>query len=76
MDTLKARVVNGRLVLDEPTSLPEGTELELSAADPGDNLDDSQRAQLHAALERSWEQLKAGKVTTATDAISELRRRR
>jgi len=27
--TLRARVTNGRLVVDEPTDLPEGTEVEL-----------------------------------------------
>jgi hypothetical protein len=30
---LKARVKNGRLLLDEPTELPEGTDVELVAAD-------------------------------------------
>jgi hypothetical protein len=32
--TLKARVKAGRLVVDEPTDLPEGTEVELLALDP------------------------------------------
>ena len=36
--TLKARVKAGRLVVDEPTDLPEGTEVELLALDPGDWL--------------------------------------
>jgi hypothetical protein len=31
--TLKAKVANGRLAVDEPTSLPEGTELNLIIAD-------------------------------------------
>lgn len=30
--TVRARVIGGRLVVDEPTDLPEGTELELTAA--------------------------------------------
>jgi hypothetical protein len=42
--TLKARVRGGRLVVDEPTDLPEGTELELLPLDPGDWLDDTDRA--------------------------------
>ena len=29
MHALKAKVVNGRIVVDEPTELPEGTELYL-----------------------------------------------
>jgi hypothetical protein len=33
--TLKARVRAGRLVVDEPTDLPEGTEVELLPLAPG-----------------------------------------
>ncbi len=33
MSILRARVKNGRLVLDEPTDLPEGMEVELVPAD-------------------------------------------
>jgi hypothetical protein len=36
--TLKARVKAGRLVVDEPTDLPEGTEVERLPLDPGDWL--------------------------------------
>ena len=35
-EPLKARVINGRLVLDAPTNLPEGAEVELAVVD-GDN---------------------------------------
>src|SRR5947208_311404 len=38
--TLKARVQAGRLVVDEPTDLPEGTVVELLPLAPGDWLDD------------------------------------
>jgi hypothetical protein len=33
--TLTARVKAGGLVVDEPTDLPEGTEIELLPLDPG-----------------------------------------
>lgn len=33
MLTVRARVRNGRLIVDEPTDLPEGTEIELMADD-------------------------------------------
>jgi len=33
MMTVRARVSNGRLVLDEPTDLPEGAEVELAPVD-------------------------------------------
>src|SRR5438552_4481984 len=41
--TLKARVRGGRLLLDEPVDLPEGTEVELVPADEGEGLDDADR---------------------------------
>ena len=42
--TIKARVQAGRLRVDEPTNLPEGTEVQLLPLDPGDWLDDEDRA--------------------------------
>jgi hypothetical protein len=48
--TRKARVKAGRLVVDEPTDLPEGTEVELLPLDPGDWLGDEDRAAHHKAL--------------------------
>lgn len=41
--TIKAHVVAGRLIVDEPTMLPDGTEVELLPLDPGDWLDDEDR---------------------------------
>jgi len=48
MQPLKARVHNGRLVLDEPTELPEGEIVELVPRDAAldDEFDDEERAQL------------------------------
>jgi hypothetical protein len=43
----------GRLVLDEPVDLPEGTVVELLPIAQGDDLDDEDRTRLHAAPERS-----------------------
>ena len=51
--TIKATVKAGRLVIDEPTNLPDGTEVELLPLDPGDWLDDADRAALHKALRDS-----------------------
>lgn len=71
--TLKARVRCGRLVLDEPTDLPEGSEVELVLVDEGDALDDDDRARLHAALQRSAEQFAAGQGMDADEALARLR---
>jgi hypothetical protein len=73
--TLKARVTGGRLVLDEATDLPEGTEVELLALDPGDWLDEDGRAALHQALEDSDEDVKAGRLVAADVILRELRSR-
>jgi hypothetical protein len=61
------------LVLDEPTTLPEGTEVELLPLDPGDWLDDADRAALHAALAQSQADVAAGRLIDATDLLKELR---
>lgn len=71
--TLKARVHNGRLVVDEPTTLPEGTEVALLPLDPGDWLDAEDRAALHRALLASQEDVEAGRLVDAEEVLSELR---
>ena len=73
--TLKARVKAGRLVVDEPTDLPEGTEVELLPLDPGDWLDDEGRAALHKALQDSEEDVKAGRLVDADMVLRQLRSR-
>ena len=72
---IKARVQAGRLVLDEPTNLPEGTEVELLPLDPGDWLDDVDRAALHAALARSKADVAAGRLIDAADILKGLQSR-
>jgi hypothetical protein len=72
---LRAQVRNGHLVLDEPTSLPEGTVLDLVVDDEGDNLDDEERAALHSDLAAAWESVRQGRVRPATDILNELRSR-
>jgi len=73
--TIKARVRAGRLMLDEPTTLPQGTEVELLPLDPGDWLDDADRAALHAALVDSEGDVAAGRLIDAADLLKELRSR-
>ena len=75
MSGLHARVANGRLVLDEPTNLPEGTIIDLVFDDEGDNLTDAERKVLHAKMARSWEAAKAGNVRDANEVIAKLRKR-
>ena len=74
MQPLKAQVRNGRLVLDAPTDLPEGTELDLVPADALDDLDDDDRRRLHEALRCSEDDVAAGRVVPADEFLAELRR--
>jgi hypothetical protein len=76
MSPLQARVEKGRLVLDEPTTLPEGTVLELVADDEGDDLNESERRALHDALSKSWQSAEAGRLRPASSIIDELQQRR
>jgi hypothetical protein len=78
MQPLKAHVRNGRLVLDEPTDLPEGEEVELVPVDEvlargGDYLDDEERAALHRELEASIAEAEAGQLVDIDEVLAELR---
>jgi len=73
--TLKGRVKAGRLVVDEPTDLPEGTEVELLHLDPGDWLDKEDHVALHQALRDSDDDLKSGRLVDADAILRELRSR-
>ena len=71
--TLKATVHNGRFVVEEPTQLPEGTQIELLPLDPGDWLGPDDRAHLHRALLASQEDVGGGRLVDAAVVLSELR---
>jgi len=71
MRALKAQVRGGRLVLDEPTELPEGTEVELTLVED-DEFDPEERARLDAALELSMAQARAGQLVDSDAVIKKL----
>ena len=77
---LRARVRNGRLVLHEPTDLPEGEEVELVRADAEDDDDDmegdlseDERKQLDESIAVSFEQAKNGQLIDEDDVLAKLR---
>ncbi len=77
MQPLKAHVQNGRLVLDEPTDLPEGEVVYLQAAEAavGDGKDEHERAEkarLHQALEQGIAAARAGEHSDAETFVNEL----
>ncbi len=74
--SLRARVEKGRLVLDEPTTLPEGTVVDLVVDDEGDDLTADQRSALHVALLASWKSAGVGRLRSASAILNELRQQR
>ena len=75
MIRLKGHVRGGRLLVDEPTDLPEGAEVELIGADSWDDLDDAERERLHAALAASEDDVRHERHRPAADVAADLRRR-
>lgn len=76
MSPLRARVEKGRLILNEPTTLPDGMVVDLVVDDEGDNLTDEERQALHAALTHSWKSAQAGQVRAGSELLDHLRDRR
>lgn len=77
---LKAHVRGGRLLLDEPTDLPEGEVVELVLLDEvlasgGDFLDVDERQRLEESLDRSLEDARAGRLVDGEQVIARLRAR-
>jgi hypothetical protein len=70
MLVLKAKVRNGRLVLDEPTTLPEGSDVELRVID--DEMSDEERQRLHASIARGLADGRAGRETDFDEFVDEL----
>jgi hypothetical protein len=75
MQPLKARVHNGRLLLDEPTDLPEGEVVYLQPVD-ADDMSDEEREALHESIRESIEQMNNGQLIDADEALARLRAHR
>ena len=81
MQPLKAHFQNGQVVLDEPTDMPNGTELyvvsaaQLKGIDVGDDLDDEERVALDESIREGIKDMEAGRTIDAKTAIAQLRSR-
>ena len=71
MKKLKARVVKGRLVMNAPTRLPEGTQAELMIA-ADEDLDGAEREALHAAIRQGAEQADRGETRPISETLAKL----
>jgi hypothetical protein len=73
--TLRGHIENGRGVVDERVDLPDGTEVKLALVDDADDLDEEDRARLHAALDQAQDEIDRGEGIPASEVIAELRKR-
>jgi hypothetical protein len=64
MSALKAHIVNGQIVLDEPAELAEGAELLVF---PVTEMSDDERAELERAIEEGIEDFERGDFEDARE---------
>ena len=75
MRVLKAHVEGGRLVANEPSKLPEGTETEIIIFDD-DDFEPEERARLLQAIEEGAESIERGESVDGIEFANELLARR
>ena len=77
MAPVKAVVRNGRLLVNEPTDLAEGTELELElvavAVAVDDDFDAAERARVLAALDQGVEDIERGDHVDGFEFVAQVR---
>ena len=64
MVILRGRIERGRIIVDDPIDLPDGTEVEIAVAE-SDEMTAKERAELDASLERGMEQAARGEGISA-----------
>jgi hypothetical protein len=72
--TLRGHVESGRIIVDEPMDLPDGTEVEIAVADD-DDMTPEERAELDASIDRGMEQAARGEGIPAEEVLARLRAR-
>ena len=74
MAILRGHVESGRIIVDEPMDLPDGTEVEIAVADE-DDMTPEERAELDASIDRGLEQAARGEGIPAEEGLRRLRAR-
>ena len=72
MLAIKAHVRSGRIIVDEPTDLPEGAELDLVVVG-NDDLDAEDEQALMASLDRALDDEDADRTVNVDDFLAEVR---
>jgi hypothetical protein len=68
---LKARVENGKVIVDETTDLPDG-EIYLLPVSPDALMDDSERSALDKELEKAMDDEEAGRLVDSKSLMDRL----
>jgi hypothetical protein len=71
MQVFRTTVRNGRIVVDEPTSLPDGHEIELCVVN-GDGMGEDERRRLHASIARGVRDGRAGREVDLESFVDQL----
>lgn len=74
MTILHAQVRNGRVVVDEPTDLPDGANVELLVLDAVAAMDESERVALDASIKRGLAEADRGDLHSVDSVLTRLRR--
>ncbi len=72
MLAFKAHVRSGRIIVDEPTDLPEGAELDLVVVG-NDDLDEADRQALMDSLDRALDDEDADRTVNVDEFLEEVR---
>lgn len=72
MNAVKAHVKNGRIVVDEPTDLPDGTELYLVPLEDDDDMDDAERVALLRSIDEGLAASDANDVVDFASVVASL----
>jgi hypothetical protein len=73
MSVMRARVRGGHIVVEEPTNLPEGTELMLLIVEADDEITPEERADLDAMIERGRKDIAAGNGISSEELLARVR---
>ncbi len=72
MNALKAHVENGRIIVDEPTDLPDGTLLRVVPVQDDPALDAEERERILRAIDEGQAAARRGEHVDAEEFVSEL----
>ena len=73
MPILRGRVESGRIVVDEPLDLPDGTEVEIAVLEDADEMTADERAEIEGEIDAGLKEAERGEGSPAEDVLRRLR---